>query len=59
VFWDEGAVDDPRVVAVLRCGQQAVGRYRHQVVDDSIEPWIDVFDTVRPRRGWSGWCADG
>jgi hypothetical protein len=37
VHRDQGAVDDPRVVAIVWCGLQNIGQYRHQVMDDPID----------------------
>ena len=37
VHWDEGAVDDPRVFAVVWFGLQRTGQDRHQVMDYPID----------------------
>jgi hypothetical protein len=37
VHRDQGAVDDPRVVAVVRGGSQCAGQYRYQVVGGRVQ----------------------
>ena len=59
VAWDEGAVDNPRVFAVVWFGLRRTGQDRHQVMDYPIDGRLAGCKQCGQRPGSSGWCASG